>query len=345
MELPYKKIEDGKISLLVSEFQEKIEAFSKISNQNLLLKILDDIFNHLEVNYYTNEIEKEFLKELKLESKKLLKLDLDFLNKKKDLELEKDFFLETRITSFSEKLINFLFRLEYNKLKRNVENGKLRREDLSCSRGILIKIAVIILNIEFSLNGVLKKIKKLKGVKLYVRGLAYELSVPNLRWWELGDNSNTPKTTYLHFDESIDSPKAIVYLNKVNLENGPFSIVKNAFNDLEINYLQFIIGRVIGKIGRNNSKIKEKFNHKYHQALGCDYFKTIFNKMPSVLKFNSHFGFDVIIDSDLESTLLKNEIIFTGEAGKTIIFNGSNLLHRGGLVEKGERLALQVVFK
>jgi hypothetical protein len=34
----------------------------------------------------------------------------------------------------------------------------------------------------------------------------------------------------------------------------------------------------------------------------------------------------------------------TGPPGKFIVFDGSQLLHRGGLIEAGERIALQVVF-
>jgi hypothetical protein len=32
-----------------------------------------------------------------------------------------------------------------------------------------------------------------------------------------------------------------------------------------------------------------------------------------------------------------------GNAGKFVVFDGSKLLHRGGLIEKGERIVLQVV--
>jgi len=34
----------------------------------------------------------------------------------------------------------------------------------------------------------------------------------------------------------------------------------------------------------------------------------------------------------------------TGPAGTFIVFDGARLLHRGGLIELGERIALQVVF-
>ena len=33
-----------------------------------------------------------------------------------------------------------------------------------------------------------------------------------------------------------------------------------------------------------------------------------------------------------------------GPAGTFIVFDGARLLHRGGLMEQGERVALQVIF-
>ena len=48
--------------------------------------------------------------------------------------------------------------------------------------------------------------------------------------------------------------------------------------------------------------------------------------------------------SELESVMRSEELVMTGPAGKFIVFDGSQLLHRGGLIEAGERIVLQVVF-
>ena len=60
--------------------------------------------------------------------------------------------------------------------------------------------------------------------------------------------------------------------------------------------------------------------------------------------FNSHFGWDIIKGSSLEKKILENEKLFLGKKGATKIFDGGRLLHRGGLVQEGERIAIQVVF-
>lgn len=66
--------------------------------------------------------------------------------------------------------------------------------------------------------------------------------------------------------------------------------------------------------------------------------------LPQELQYNSHFGWDIIPGSSLEEELINKEIICTGQAGEYIVFDGARLVHRGGLVQVGERLALQVCF-
>ena len=62
------------------------------------------------------------------------------------------------------------------------------------------------------------------------------------------------------------------------------------------------------------------------------------------IRFNSHLGWDVEPDSELERSLVACERTMTGKSGTFIIFDGARLLHRGGMVRKGERIALQVIF-
>ena len=62
------------------------------------------------------------------------------------------------------------------------------------------------------------------------------------------------------------------------------------------------------------------------------------------MRFNSHFGWDVEPHSQLEDFLLSKETQVLGPAGTTLVFDGARLLHRGGLIEEGERIVLQVIF-
>lgn len=350
IELPYHKETNTnlKISELVKEFEYKLSLLKNGQTNNDLIykeleKVLNDIFIELEELYKNDNIEKEFLKELKNSSKRIFDDDFKFYSSINKKPSNSSFYFQLNLSKISLFLIFTFLKSKIKKLNENLNLNLTTREHLSFNSGIQIFIVTIILNIEFLLKGVFSKIKNFKGVEMNVTGLALELSTSLLGWWKL-NNIETPKTTYLHFDETIRNPKAITYLSKVEKSNGPFSVVPKAFDLLNINYVQYLIGRSIGTVGRGNSKIKNNFNHKYHQTFGCKYFKSLFEKLPYDLKFNSHFGFDVKKDSDLEKILIENEIIFTGNIGKTVVFDGSTLLHRGGLVEQGNRLALQIVF-
>jgi hypothetical protein len=78
--------------------------------------------------------------------------------------------------------------------------------------------------------------------------------------------------------------------------------------------------------------------------MGSSNFRKHFMLLPESLRFNSHFGWDILSGSKLENVIADREELMLGAPGKFVVFDGSRLLHRGGLIEEGERLVLQVVF-
>jgi hypothetical protein len=182
--------------------------------------------------------------------------------------------------------------------------------------------------------------------KARVVGVAVELSVPGSTWWRnaIGDGQG-PTTLYAHFDYSIDAPKAIVYLSDVRSENGPTSCYPRIYEELTLSPLQDAIGRVVLTVGDNpDSPLSDAYGKAYHQSMSSPLFRAHFMALPQALRFNSHFGWDVSPSSEIESQLTQREIVMTGPPGTTIVFDGARLLHRGGLVASGERIALQVIF-
>jgi hypothetical protein len=242
--------------------------------------------------------------------------------------------------------INKIARDEIKFFRGNALKGKLRRDDLQINSGVKIFRICKILNEELKDSKELKLLNEYMGYSCEVTGCSLELSHEKSTWWRnnyLGDYA-PPKTLYYHFDESPKYPKAIFYLSDVSRENGCFSLSKG-FNEIfEITPIQKIIGRAIQYVGKSEeSKLKDIYSHKYHQTFGCKIFREHFGMLPNELKFNSHIGNDVIPNSLLELKIIENEINLTGPAGTGLIFDGSSLLHRGGLIEKGERIALQVI--
>lgn len=231
--------------------------------------------------------------------------------------------------------------------RRAAAEGRTTRSDLSVNSGPVVQRLMAILNREFERMGINSSVSMYMAQRMHVGGLALELSVPTATWWRSGyeDLPREPKTVYFHVDEGRANPKSIVYLTDVTTQTGPTSAAPYALDKVELTPLQLLVGRIIGNVGRKtDSELERQYKHTYHQIFGCPVFRSDFMKLPSEMRWNSHFGWDVVPDSDLEELLVRSEKKVTGPAGTFLIFDGFNLLHRGGLVQSGERVALQVIF-
>ena len=231
--------------------------------------------------------------------------------------------------------------------RENAKAGRLTREDLSLNAGPKIRKIRRILNGEYKRLGVLKAVSEYMRRPMTVTGLALELSVPKASWWNNSFDglSRAPMTLYAHLDESIKFPKSIVYLSEVDRKNGPTSCYLHAYEALSLTPLQEIVGRVLGNVGNNpQTPLAEYYKKQYHQSMSSEHFRQHFMRLPLALRFNSHFGWDVVPDTDAERFLAGQEHFMLGAAGTYIIFDGARLLHRGGMVQEKDRIALQVIF-
>jgi hypothetical protein len=236
---------------------------------------------------------------------------------------------------------------ELGRIRANAAAGHLKREDLSVNSGSTVRAIRNVLNREFKALGVLDAVSAYTGRKTRVIGLALELSVPQATWWKnaIAGLERPPQTLYAHLDETISCPKSIVYLSDVTEQNGPTGCFPGAYEAMQLNPLQEMIGRVVGTVGtRPDSPLKDYYAQQHYQSVNSENFRRHFMRLPECLRFNSHMGWDVLPGSELEHQLAQRERKMTGPAGTFIAFDGACLLHRGGLMEQGERVALQVIF-
>jgi hypothetical protein len=256
-------------------------------------------------------------------------------------------FLQNSISEDGVRKINKAISGLVDGFRENAKAGRTKRTELSQNTGLVVRRVVYLLNKEFEKNGILQVMTRYMNKEMVVIGLAVELSVPNANWWKVDYQvyEQVPKTLYFHFDESIAYPKAIVYLTDVNERTGATSCSPNFVKNSDMSHLQFLIGRAITCVGKeDNPRLRSFYDHKYHQTFGCPLFRTDFSSLPDELRFSSHFGWDVIPGSELETFLLKDEQKIVGKAGTFIAFDGGLLPHRGGLILEGDRIALQVIF-
>ena len=320
------------------------DIFSKITdNFNLIYESILNQTNDKKFTYFIEELKeltKQYLNNLKFYYTSVNKK----INNKNELDQKKFFFDKLDIRSVDKILL--LADKEINYIKNNLNLGKKTREELSVNKGPAIRKIINTLNSQFYKMGILKKVSDYMKKDYIVTGCALELSVPSANWWKNLNQKLPSKTWYAHVDESFLYPKSICYLTNVNEKNGPTSFFENGLEMLKINYVQNILGRIVNNIGINKkSKLYNFYNNKNgNKALYCQNFKSHFASLPDSIKFNSHFGWYVNPNSMLENELCKKEIVLKGEKGTLVVFDGANLLHRGGLLVEGERLVLQIIF-
>lgn len=250
--------------------------------------------------------------------------------------------MDQKITNSILEVTNDLF-VEF---RERAKKGQTKRSDLSVSSGPIVEKVNHLVDIEFSNRGIFEAMSEFVGIDFDHTGCSIELSVAGSSWWKNNMTSvPAPKTMYAHLDETKFAPKSILYLSRVEERHGPTSYYPGLYNQFKNNTLKDIIGRVIGTVGSDpNSELHEFYRRAYHQPFSSQEFRSHFMRLPKELRFNSHFGWDVMPGTTIESEMASIEKKMLGEPGRYIVFDGSMLLHRGGLIESGERKVLQIVF-
>jgi hypothetical protein len=133
-------------------------------------------------------------------------------------------------------------------------------------------------------------------------------------------------TNYMHIDRGYGSLKCIIYLNKVDECNGPFCYVLGS-NRLKLGFCGGLIRRAVDRAGLAacNREIRRTFM-----------------ALPAALRKKGEFGSDILDGSENSKRLLKAEFRFTSRWGNVAVFDNLGI-HRGALVEDGQRIALFAV--
>lgn len=176
---------------------------------------------------------------------------------------------------------------------------------------------------------------------------ALEVSRPTHRWYKdcyQDVGLPTSKTVTMHYDYESTMMKAMIYLVPVTEINGATGIVPGShlwkrspflfafLNDLDNKYPQ-------AYPNRHNEDDYYRPRFKYFDE------RERFANLPKILQATSHFGDDVIDGSPLSEFLLKSEKRFVSDAPECMLFDGPQVIHRGGMVVEGERIALQLAFR
>ncbi len=193
--------------------------------------------------------------------------------------------------------------------------------------------------------GVLDVLSEFKGNQMTMLGAGLEYSFDGQSWYQnMYSDVGLPASPfqYLHYDEGDCLPKSMIYVTPVDEQTGPTRAIpgSNCWEASECTIrmhraLDRIVGDRYGQLGRGAYRIVAR-----HADL-----RRIFMELPAALRGSSHFGDDILPDTDLAAQLEKLEVPYLSAGGQTLVFDGPRLLHRGSLVRSGERLSLQVIYR
>ncbi len=135
-----------------------------------------------------------------------------------------------------------------------------------------------------------------------------------------------PPTAGFHVDSNGKCfVKAVLYLNDVGPDQGPFSLVNGSHR-----WDEGAAGRVRRR-AFDKSELVSRSGKK----------RRIFASLPPELQVKAEFGGDMLADAPETKALLEQEIVATGPRGQLALFDPESV-HRGGNVRRGERKAILV---
>ncbi len=158
----------------------------------------------------------------------------------------------------------------------------------------------------------------------------------------------TANTAYMHLDADAEMIKGMLYLNDVDQKNGAFRFVKGSHSWIRSNFLMVLYKSYDLEDANFFEMEPDRLDYKlgyYRPRFKLPEWRNAFLALPPILRGTTHFGDDLIDNSDVSKELLRQEAVLSGPTGSFLLFDGSKGIHRGGLVEEGERWVVQVAMK
>jgi len=187
-----------------------------------------------------------------------------------------------------------------------------------------------VVNDMFESLGILQAATKYNKFKpLKVANVVLHIAKPTDQNYKqfLYDCKTVSKTTNLHIDPKENVIKSMMYLNEITEDDGPFSYIEKS-NRWTYSKEQDIFGRAIST---------GSYCHTPES-------RAVVFQLPKQLRVSHNFGRLLQDGTEEQERLLKQEKLFTSDKGNLCVFDPAGM-HRGGICNKGNRIALQILMK
>lgn len=189
-----------------------------------------------------------------------------------------------------------------------------------------------VLSQEFEKHKVFSSISKYHGTNkkfsLHHVSLQIATSTDKHHYQTLKDTNITTKLISLHMDPKFDVMKSLVYLNHVDEDTGPFTTIPGS-NKWSYDMLERIVA-----CGNSIGNYLDSPSHR-----------KVLRSFPKRLRKNVIIGRYILDESDTSKFLIKGLHEFLSEECNCIIFDPTNVFHRGGLCKTKNRINLQIVMR
>jgi hypothetical protein len=135
-----------------------------------------------------------------------------------------------------------------------------------------------------------------------------------------------PWGSYLHVDATYGMLKCAIYVHEIGPDGGPFCYVRGS-QRAKVGWFEGMVRRTndFGGLSGRKVEVRRKFM-----------------ALPRFLRKKAEFGADILDDSTEAKRLREGHFSATSNYGNCILFDG-NGIHRGGMVNKGERRCIFIL--
>ena len=182
--------------------------------------------------------------------------------------------------------------------------------------------------LEIASNALKSKRVSINSVKLRVNTESHTNDTRRNVFKDIGIKD--PITNYYHVDSSGTPNKSfrvIMYLNDVDYNNGPFSYILGSHKTSE-SYFKHLI-----RTANHRSRLQDTDTIN----------RAKFSLLPKFFQAKAEFGND-LIDAKIIKNMLSSEKVCTSKEGQILLADVSGI-HRGGIVNNGERISLIFTIK
>ena len=144
----------------------------------------------------------------------------------------------------------------------------------------------------------------------------------------LSDVPGSPKTLSFHMDPKFNVMKAMLYLGEVTETNGPFTTVPKSNRWYHPEFERLIA------CGNSVGNYLSSPDHRKAMSI-----------FPDIMTKNVIMGKYFEDGGDNSNLLLNNMHKYTSSQANCILFDPAQIIHRGGLCDKGERVNLQIIMR